>query len=227
MRLGMLAIAFFVGMTATSYATGPFDGHWEGEAPYAEGCGVWKFFFDIRDNAVSGTVTGQLHGFPASGVVTGGSVTPDGTAIVTWGKNYHFQGNFRFSPDSMVGNITTDCGNRSMTGKRIVGQQPRNPSAPFDGDYVGTIVLTRTNGNCGGTGPFPKSVRITHNKWAFTYNRTNRELISGTVNPDGTVSGFGTSSSGGNSLKGRIQGSEFTGEVGSAYCTYSLQLKKL
>jgi hypothetical protein len=229
MRLGISAVLFLASMGGASYAASPFDGHWEGEAPYAQGCGVWKFYLDIKDGAVSGIVTGQLNGAPASGVVTEGNVSPDGAATIAWGKNYHFQGNFRFSTDSMAGNITSACGNRSMTGKRIVGQQPQNASASFDGDYVGTITLlpSSQNNNCGGAGPFQRTVRISNNRWVFSFNPTRNESISGTVNLDGSTSGFGASNSGGNALKGRIQGTEFTGEVGSGYCAYSLQLKKL
>ncbi|HEX5321691.1 MAG TPA: hypothetical protein VFW46_21210 [Stellaceae bacterium] len=112
-----------------------------------------------------------------------------------------------------------------MNGKRTTRQQhSQNAAAPFDGDYVGTITLmpASANNNCGGVGPFSKNVRISNNQWVLTSNSTRGETISGTVKPDGSTSGFGKSFMGGVSLKARIQGSDFTGEVASAYAACSL-----
>jgi len=219
-----LAGAILAGMTGVCQAASPFDGHWEGEAPYAEGCAVWKSHFDIRDGAVSGDVVGQLNGIPAVGTVISGTVNADGTATIVWGRQHHFEGSFRFSGDSMAGNITSACGPRLMAGKRIIAdQQPQSASAPFDGDYIGTMSFVRGETKCT-TSPFEKAIRVENGKWVLAYNDSG--TVIGTINSDGSTTGSGTSPSNGFTLTGRISGSNFTAQVSSSYCTYSLQLKK-
>lgn len=51
--------------------------------------------------------------------------------------------------------------------------------------------------------------------------------MTGTVSADGGVSGTVSTTGGGVSLSGRIQGNEFTGEVWSIICTYTLQMKRV
>jgi hypothetical protein len=103
---------------------------------------------------------------------------------------------------------------------------PQSPTKPnYDGEYEGTeTLLPNMPSWCGG--PFHRTLTIRSGQFSFTYNRTNFEKVTGVVDSQGAVSGFGTSASGGNKMTGKIQGDEFTGTIGSYICTYSLQMKK-
>jgi hypothetical protein len=112
--IGALAAALLIAVSA--YAADPFDGSWTGESA-DKGCGVSKFNFMVRDNTVSGYVGGLLHGQLARGEVLSGTVAPDGTARIVWGRNNHFRGDFRFSGDALIGNYLGACGSNTMSGR--------------------------------------------------------------------------------------------------------------
>lgn len=111
--------AFIVPILGLAHAAGPFDGNWVGETPpLAANCGTWKFYFTVLNGNVSGLVEGLLNGKRATGTVLSGAVNPDGTAEVVWGRTYQFRGGFRFTQNSWQGNVTTACGQTTMTGTR-------------------------------------------------------------------------------------------------------------
>jgi len=105
----------------------------------------------------------------------------------------------------------------------ITAPLPAKPN--YDGDYVGKVtILPSAPSWCGD--PHQKTLSIRDSQFHLLYNRARFEWINGSVDSDGTVSGFGTSASGGNKLTGKIQGDEFIGTMNSYVCAYSLQLKK-
>jgi hypothetical protein len=95
----------------------------------------------------------------------------------------------------------------------------------YDGNYKGMeTLLPNMPSWCGG--PFERTLSIRNSEFSFIYNRTRYEWVKGSVSADGTVSGFGTSSSGGNKITGKIRGNELVGTIGSYICSYALDLKK-
>jgi hypothetical protein len=214
-------------------AAGAFDGHWVGEAPAIERCAISRFYFDIRDNTVSGLVTGELDGLPALTSFVQGIVSGDGISTITYGgTRATFQGSFRFLEDQVIGNLAGPCGStqRTMRGVRVGRNYPTSAfQAPFDGDYVGEERLTDDRsgrGACGDPGPFQKVVRVTMGRWGYTYNYDRREKVEGTVDTNGSLSGFGRSYEGGVRFSGTIRGNDLTGEVSNGNCTYSLRMQK-
>ena len=102
------------------------------------------------------------------------------------------------------------------------------PATTYDGRYVGQVTnVEAISGNpaCG-AGGFLKTLIIQNGTFSLVYNAAHNETIQGTVGPDGTISGFGTSNVGGNRLTGKIQGATIIGQVFSATCRYSYQLTK-
>jgi hypothetical protein len=101
----------------------------------------------------------------------------------------------------------------------------------FDGTYAGTQTLSE-NGSVANyseclKGPFKRKLVVKDGAAIYTFNPTYQGQVTGTVNADGDVSGSASDPSGGEALSGRIAGDDFTGEVWSLYCTYSLQLKRV
>ena len=119
MSISAVPLGLSLFLIGAAYAAGPFDGKWVGETPSVEGCGIWKFNFTVTDNNVSGYVEGALrNNSNARGYVLSGTVSPDGSAQVVWGANNHFQGGFRFTQNSWTGNVSTACGQTTMSGAR-------------------------------------------------------------------------------------------------------------
>ncbi len=98
--------------------------------------------------------------------------------------------------------------------------------AQYDGLYVGTARLTGNPNNysCGSSDPYATALFIQGGAVRYMYNSTRNEIITGTVSADGSVRGFGNSSSGGNELKGKISGKKLNAEFGSSGCTYTLDV---
>jgi hypothetical protein len=101
----------------------------------------------------------------------------------------------------------------------------------FNGTYAGVQTLEE-NGSVANyaeclKGPFKRRLVIKDGAATYVFNPTYQGTATGTVSPDGDVSAAAAEPSGGVSLSGKIQGDDFTGEVWSLYCTYSLQLKRV
>ena len=110
-----------------------------------------------------------------------------------------------------------------------------NPAAAqpsqYDGVYAGTQTLTErgpvANYSQCLKGPFKRKLVVRDGTATYTFNPTYQGQVTGTVSPDGGISGSAPEPSGGVALSGKIEGDVFTGEVWSLYCTYSLELKRL
>jgi hypothetical protein len=100
----------------------------------------------------------------------------------------------------------------------------------YDGTYLGSQTLTEKGSDNNYSqclrGPFKRRLVVKDGVAAYTYNPTYQGRVTGTVSADGDVSGSTSEPTGGVVLAGKIQGDDFTGEVWSLYCTYSLQLKR-
>lgn len=102
--------------------------------------------------------------------------------------------------------------------------------AQYDGSYTGTQTLAQNDevknySKCL-SGPFKRTLVVKGGTVKFVYNPTSSAAVLGTVGADGEVSAYESTPQGGVKLTGRIQGDDFTGEIWSAICTYSLQLKR-
>jgi hypothetical protein len=111
---------------------------------------------------------------------------------------------------------------------------PRSASAQtdkFNGTYAGLQTLTEkesvTNYAKCLKGPFKRRLIVKDGTAVYTFNPTYQGQVTATVSADGNVSGSTPEPSGGVALDGKIEGDDFTGEVWSLYCTYSLQLKRV
>jgi hypothetical protein len=104
-------------------------------------------------------------------------------------------------------------------------------TAQFDGVYAGTQTLTDKSSDHNYSkclkGPFKRKLVVKDGAVTYVYNPTYEGTVTGTVSADGDVSGTVSTTGGGVSLSGRIQGNEFTGEVWSVICTYALQMKRV
>ena len=114
MRKIAIAMLFVCVTTArpASAALGPFDGQWVGTAPEAGDCGVLTVSLAIKDNMLTGTVSGKKGSPP---IVTT-SVGSDGTAKARYGQ---FEGSVKLSGAQFTGTFNTFCGMRSVTGKKV------------------------------------------------------------------------------------------------------------
>jgi hypothetical protein len=115
------------------------------------------------------------------------------------------------------------------------GQTPK-----FEGVYKGTIVLTSAgsffdaNACNPSTKKFEQIMTVSGDR--FYLERKAAQLntvLSGTVSPDGAVSGSGLTPSAVQTglsimqmLTGKIEDNQFTGSIISRYCSYSVQMKK-
>ncbi len=101
----------------------------------------------------------------------------------------------------------------------------------FNGTYAGLQKLTEdgsvTNYSQCLKGPFKRNLVVKDGTVTYTYNPTYQGQVVGTVSADGDVAAAASEPSGGVSLSGKIQGDDFTGEVWSVICTYSLELKRV
>jgi len=114
----------------------------------------------------------------------------------------------------------------SLTGTKSAEAQ----TVQYDGVYAGMQTLTE-----GGSvhnyseclkGPFKRSLFVKNGAVTYLYNPTTNMEVIGTVSPAGDISASASTPAGGVSLSGKIQGDQFTGEIWSLYCTYSLELKR-
>jgi hypothetical protein len=100
----------------------------------------------------------------------------------------------------------------------------------FDGIYVGLQTLTEkpAGGNYSQClkGPFKRQLVVKAGTASYTYNPTYQGQVAATVSADGDVRGSSSEPTGGVGLAGKIDGDNFTGEVWSLYCTYSVDLKR-
>jgi len=103
-------------------------------------------------------------------------------------------------------------------------------SDKYDGIYIGLQTLSEAppGGNWAKClrGPFKRRLVIKSGTAVYTYNPTYQGQVIGTVSADGDVVASASTSSGGLSLAGKINGDDFTGEVWSLICTYSVQLRR-
>lgn len=103
-------------------------------------------------------------------------------------------------------------------------------SVQYDGVYAGTQRLTDggpvANYSKCLKGPFKRRMVVKDSVATYTFNPTYQGQVSGSVTPDGDVSGSSPEPTGGVALSGRIIGDGFTGQVWSLYCTYDVELKR-
>jgi hypothetical protein len=100
----------------------------------------------------------------------------------------------------------------------------------FNGTYAGTQTLEDAGPVANYSqclkGPFKRRLVIKDGAATYVFNPTYQGQVTGTVSADGDVVAGASEPSGGVAFSGKIQGDDFTGEVWSLYCTYSLQLKR-
>jgi len=115
----------------------------------------------------------------------------------------------------------------SIAAAKFAAAQPTS----YDGVYAGQQVLTENSSDRNYSqclkGPFKRKLAIYRGAVTYTYNPTTQAQVTGTVSADGDVTANGQSPSGGVALSGKISGDDFTGEIWSLYCTYSLKLKRV
>ena len=103
-------------------------------------------------------------------------------------------------------------------------------SANFNGTYAGTQTLMDDGAAPNYAkclrGPFKRKLVVKDGAITYAYNPTYHREVTGTVNADGNVSAYLPTPDGGVKLEGKIQGDDFTGEVWSVLCTYSVELKR-
>jgi hypothetical protein len=99
-----------------------------------------------------------------------------------------------------------------------------------DGTYTGNISV-KTDNHMGrqpcGFLDTSRTLTIQGGKFAFIFNpQTSTIIINGSVDGSGQLSGSGTSPAGGVSMKGTIQAGNLTADITTAYCVFTVQLKK-
>jgi hypothetical protein len=99
-----------------------------------------------------------------------------------------------------------------------------------DGTYTGNISV-KTDNHMGrqpcGFLDTSRTLVIQGGKFAFIFNpQTSTIVINGSVDGSGQLSGSGTSPAGGVSMKGAIQGGNLTADITTAYCVFTVQLRK-
>jgi hypothetical protein len=103
-------------------------------------------------------------------------------------------------------------------------------SANYNGTYAGLQTLTENvafpNYSKCLRGPFKRKLVVTDGTITYAYNPKYHREVTGTVSVDGDVSAYLPTPDGGVKLAGKIQGDDFTGEVWSVLCTYSLELRR-
>jgi hypothetical protein len=103
-------------------------------------------------------------------------------------------------------------------------------TANYNGTYAGTQTLTDTgpSGNYSKClrGPFKRKLVVKDGTIVYAYNPTYHREVTGTVSAAGDVSAYLPTPDGGAKFEGKIQGDDFTGEVWSVLCTYSVELKR-
>ena len=103
-------------------------------------------------------------------------------------------------------------------------------TSQFNGVYSGTQTLTEKSSDLNYSkclrGPFKRKLTVKDGTVAYTFNPTSQAGVTGTVSSDGDVTASASEPSGGAHLSGKIEGDNFTGEIWSLYCTYSLELKR-
>jgi len=113
----------------------------------------------------------------------------------------------------------------------------------FEGVYKGSIVL-RTAAASGygniascttSTKQFEQTMRVIDDRVYLERKAVQVNVVfTGTISPDGTVSGSGLTSRAGDMpgvdimqmLEGKIENNQFTGTIFDRYCSYTVQLKK-
>jgi hypothetical protein len=116
------------------------------------------------------------------------------------------------------------------------GQTPK-----FEGIYKGTIVLTSAVGyqaaTCNpSTDKFEQIMTVSGDRLYLERKATQQNIVlTGTVGPDGTVSGSGLTPKNNYEassvnimqvLTGKIENGQFIGSISSRGCSYSVQMKK-
>lgn len=112
----------------------------------------------------------------------------------------------------------------------------------FEGVYKGSIVLRTAGAGYGGlascnssTKQFEQIMRVTDDRVYLERKAVQVNVVfTGTVSPDGTVSGSGLTPRAGDMpgvnimqmLTGKIENNQFTGTIFDRYCSYEVQLKK-
>jgi len=107
----------------------------------------------------------------------------------------------------------------------------RAQTKEFDGTYAGLQTLTEHGPVTGYSqclkGPFKRRLVVKGGAATYIFNPTYQGQVTATVSANGDVSGSASEPSGGVAISGKIQGDDFTGEIWSLYCTYSLKLKRV
>jgi hypothetical protein len=98
----------------------------------------------------------------------------------------------------------------------------------FDGVYDGNMAFLKAESNGRGcTGTYRRRVTIHNNAFIIVYNEAHGISLAGIVDGNGFVNAFANSEGGGVRLQGKISEGKLGGQIGSAYCTYTLDLTKV
>jgi hypothetical protein len=115
-------------------------------------------------------------------------------------------------------------------GQVIFYNEARADAGQFNGVYAGTQTLTENSSVINYSqclkGPFKRKLVVQDGSVTYVFNPTYQGTVTGTVDADGDVSGNTAEPAGGVNLSGKIDGTSFTGEIWSLYCTYTLNLKR-
>jgi hypothetical protein len=103
-------------------------------------------------------------------------------------------------------------------------------TSQFNGVYTGMQTLTENSSDLNYShclrGPFKRKLIVQDGSVSYTFNPTSQAGVTGTVSSAGDVVASASEPGGGARLSGKIAGNDFTGEIWSIYCTYSLELKR-
>jgi hypothetical protein len=112
-RLALVA-ALLCNAVQPAWASGPFDGLYQGQGEAKGDCGILTVTLTVRDNVITGSVAGA-HGSPT---ITSGTVASDGAAHVKYAPANGFEADEKFSASWFVGKFMTFCRTRDVTGRR-------------------------------------------------------------------------------------------------------------
>lgn len=104
---------------------------------------------------------------------------------------------------------------------------PAYSAGVWDGVYVGAMnnVVERSTGRACGGG-WTKQVTVHNNVFIFPYNPTEGVSIPATIDANGTVTGYTSSTRAGARIEARIASGVMSGTVFGQACTYTIQLSR-
>jgi hypothetical protein len=123
----------------------------------------------------------------------------------------------RLAPRFIFALFLAACGTATST--------PPAGGSPFDGTYVGSLVLARQIGQCAPV-PGATSLTIMNGQVTLLLNPATNTRVMGPVQADGTVNAMGFGPGGPVNLVARVQDGSIVGQAASQNCVYSLSMKR-